>query len=84
MPTNNRTITTVADVVDAVNANLSNLTQGELYSLEQLVGEGVWNTIPTGRRNHLGIAFKAHARSVTLPVRYVLTTNSNKTMYELR
>ena len=83
MPINTNTTPTLADVVDAVNANLSNLTQGELYSLEQLVGEGVWNTIPNGR-NHLGIAFKAHARSVTLPVRYVLTTTSNKTMYELR
>ena len=83
MPNNTNAITTVADVVDAVNANLSNLTQGELYSLEQLVGEGVWNTIPNGRTS-LGQAFKAHATSVTLPVRYVLTTNSNKTMYELR
>jgi len=83
MPINTNTTPTLADVVNAVNANLSNLTQEELYSLEQLVGEQYWNTIPTGRRKNIGQAFKSLATSGTLPVSYVDRTSSNKSMYEL-
>ena len=84
MPINTNTTPTLADVVNAVNANLPNLTQRELYSLEQLVGEQYWVTIPEGPRKRLGREYKAHATSVTLPVRFVDRTSSNKSMYELR
>ena len=84
MPINTNTTPTLADVVNAVNANLPNLTQGKLYSLEQLVGEQYWGTIPKGRRTSLGQAFKAHATSGTLRVHYVDRSSSNKSMYELR
>ena len=84
MPISTNTTPTLADVVNAVNANLPNLTQGESYSLEQLVGEQDWDTIPEGHRKRLGREFKAHATSVILPVRFVDRTLSNKSMYELR
>ena len=83
MPINTNTTPTLADVVNAVDANLPNLTQGELYSLEQLVGEQDWDTIPEGHRKRLGREFKARAISGTLPVRYADRTTSNKSMYEL-
>ena len=83
MPINTSTTPTIADVVNAVNANLPTLTQQKLYSLEQLVGEEVWNTIPDGRRRSLGQAYKALAQSGTESVRYVRTTTGNKTLYEI-
>ena len=68
MPINTNTTPTIADVVNAVNANLPNLTQGNLYSLEQLVGEQDWSMIPEGLRRSLGQAYKALATRGTLPV----------------
>ena len=84
MPTNTNTTPTLADVVNAVNANLPNQTRGKLYSLEQLVGEAVWNTIPKGRRTSLGQGFKSLAKSGVLPVRYADTTSSNLAYYEFK
>jgi hypothetical protein len=83
MPNNTNATPTLADVVNAVNANLPNLTRGKPYSLEQLAGEQYWETIPKGRRNSVGQAFKALAGGGTLPVRYSHTTNGNITMYQL-
>ena len=84
MPTNNRTINTIADAVDAMNSNLQNLEQGQKYTLEQLVGEENWRSIPKGRRNRLGQAFKALATNGSLPVSYVGDTSSHKALYELK
>ena len=83
MPTNNRTITTIADVLDAMNSNLQTLEQRQEYALEQLVGEENWNTIPKGR-TRLGQEFKALAISGTLPVSYIRSTSSNKALYQLK
>jgi hypothetical protein len=70
--------------VDAVISNLPTLTHGELYSLEQLVGEENWDRIPKGRRTNLGQAFKALAIGETLPVSFVRSNSSNKSLYELK
>lgn len=83
MPTTNSTIT-LADVLNAVNSNLPTLAHGKSYTLEQLVGEDYWNTIPKGHRNKLGQAFKALATSGTLSVAYVGSTSGNKSLYELK
>ena len=80
----NATATPIDNLVDAVNSNLPNLIHGELYSLEQLVGEEYWDRIPTGHRNNLGQAFKALATSGTQLVSYVRSNSSNKSLYELK
>jgi hypothetical protein len=80
----NTTNITIDDVVDAVNSNLPNLVHGELYSLEQLVGEENWSRIPKGHRNNLGQAFKALATNGTQLVSYVRSNSSNKSLYELK
>ena len=49
----NATAATIVDVVDAVKSNLPTLAHGEPYSLEQLVGEESWDTIPKGHRTNL-------------------------------
>jgi len=84
MPTNNRAITTITDVVDAMNSNLQTLEQGQKYTLEQLVGKANWLSIHKGRRTRLGQAFKALATSGSLPVSYFDSTSSNKSLYQLK
>ena len=79
----NATATPIDDLVDAVNSNLPALNQGESYTLEHLVGEDYWSAIPKGPRTQLGQAFKALAISGVLPVDYVGSTSSNKSLYEL-
>ncbi len=80
----NVTPTPIDNLVDAVNSNLPALAHGESYTLEQLVGEDYWDTIPKGRKTSLGQAFKALAIGGTLPVVYVGFTSSNKSLYELK
>jgi hypothetical protein len=80
----NVTPTPIDNLVDAVNSNLPTLAQGASYTLEQLVGEDYWDTIPKGHRNNLGQAFKALAISGTLPVSFVGSTSSNKALYQLK
>ena len=77
-------IPTITDLLDAVNSTLPNLPDGKSYTLEELVGEQYWSTIPKGRRTSLGQAFKALAIGGSLPVSYVGTTSSNKSLYELK
>ncbi len=84
MPTNNRTITTITDVVDDMNSNLQSLEQGQKYTLEELVGKENWLSIPKGLRNRLGQAFKALATNGSLPVSYADDTSSHKAQYELK
>jgi hypothetical protein len=83
----NRTHTTnitIDDVVDTVNSTFPNLPDGKSYTLEELVGEQYWSTIPKGPRISIGQAFKALAIGGSLPVSYVGTTSSNKSLYELK
>ena len=83
MPTNNRTINDITDVVDAMNSNLQTLEQGQEYTLEQLVGKENWLSIHKGRRTRLGQAFKALATNGSLPVSYAGDTSSHKAKYQL-
>jgi hypothetical protein len=77
-------IPTITDLLEAVNSTLPNLVHGQSYLLEQLVGEQYWSTIPKGPRISIGQAFKALAIGGSLPVNYVGTTSSNKSLYELK
>jgi hypothetical protein len=78
----NTTSITIDDVVDAVNSTLPNLPDEKSYTLEELVGEQYWSTIPKGPRISLGQAFKALAVGGMLPVSYTGSTSSNKSLYE--
>jgi hypothetical protein len=80
----NTTNITIDDVVDTVNSTLPNLPDEKSYTLEGLVGEQYWSTIPKGSRISLGQAFKALAIGGMLPVSYVDSTSSNKSLYELK
>jgi hypothetical protein len=80
----NVTPTPIDNLVDAVNSNLPTLAHGESYKLEQLVGEDYWNRMSKGRKTSLGQAFKALAIGGTLPVSFVRSNSSNKSLYELK
>lgn len=80
----NTTATPIDDLVDAVISNLPTLAHGELYSLEQLAGEESWDRIAKGARTNLGQVFKALAVGETLPVSFVRSNSSNKSLYELK
>jgi hypothetical protein len=85
MPTNNALpLITVQDVQDAVRVNLPNLTHGQPYPLEDLVGTDRWQATHKGHRNQLGQQYKVLALAGEQPVRWVDTRSDNSNVYQLR
>ena len=74
---------TLAEIENAVNTNLPGLVHLQPYTLEQLVGSTLWNTIPKPTRLILGHEFRAKAGRGELPVVHTGRTGCNKAVYHL-
>ena len=75
---------TISDILDAVNANLPHLQDGQSYTLQQLVGDALWLSTPEGQRKRLGAEFKPLAVQGDLPVSWADRNLSNKQLYQLK
>ena len=74
---------TISDIVNALQSNLPNLEQGKPYTLQELVGDSLWNSIPTGNRKQLGHEFKELAESGGHAVKWRGRRSDNCQVYEL-
>ena len=75
---------TITDVLNALQANRPNLLPGTLYTLQDLVGNAVWHSMPTGTRKHLGQEFKSLTKGGGLPVKWVDWKSDNSNVYQLK
>jgi hypothetical protein len=81
---NQSSIITVDDLIQAVHENLPNLERNTPYTLEELVGNERWNAIYKGHRNNLGSEFKARALRGELPVIWHDRGTDNVQKYQLK
>ena len=77
-------LTTINDVITAMNMNLKNLQPDCCYTLENLVGKKAWKRTHKSHRLQLGIEFKALAKAGGLPVVWAGRTPCNKQLYQLK
>jgi hypothetical protein len=75
---------TVTDLQGALQSNLPNLKQDKPYLLQELVGDALWNSIPTGTRKQLGHQFKALVDSGDQEVTWRDRRSNNCQVYQLK
>ena len=75
---------TVTDLQDSLQSNLPNLKQGKSYLLQELVGDELWNSMPTGTRTHHGHEFKKLVQSGDQVVEWRGRRSNNRQVYQLK
>lgn len=75
---------TITHLQNAFQANLSNLEQGKPYLLQELVGEELWTSMPTGTRKQLGHEFKALVKGGLAGIEWGGRRSDNCQVYHLK